>query len=66
MDCQIIGIDLADENFEDYSVISITCLSCNTIIETKAFANKDNMPQATIFKRCPICGVKFKKHIIRE
>ena len=66
MDIQIIGIDIADENSEDFSVISLICGNCNTVIESKAFVNKDNKPQATIFKRCPVCGVRFKKHIINE
>jgi len=63
---QIIGIDLADENSEDFSAISSMCGNCKTIIESKAFANKDNKPQATIFKRCPVCGIEFKKHTIKE
>ena len=66
MDIQIIGIDLADENFEDCSAIITMCANCKSIIETRSFANKDNSPQVTIFKRCPVCGVEFKKHIIQE
>jgi len=65
MDIQIIGIDLADENSEDWSAISSVCGNCKTVIESKTF-DKDNIPQSAIFKRCPICGVRFKKHIINE
>lgn len=63
-DVQIIGADLAGENSEDWSAISSVCGNCNTIIESNVF-DKGN-PQSTIFKRCPVCGIKFTKHIINE
>lgn len=65
MDIQFIGIDLADENSEDWSAISSVCGNCKTVIESKVF-DKCNVPQATIFKTCPVCGVKFKKRIVNE
>lgn len=64
MDIQIIGIDLANENSEDWSAVSSVCGNCRYIIETKVYDKKE--VQATIFKRCPVCGVRFKKHIIQE
>lgn len=66
MNSQIIGIDLADERFGDCSVISSMCRNCRGVIESMAFSNKDNKPQMTIFKRCPICKVEFKKHVISQ
>ena len=66
MNNQIIGIDLADERYGDCSAISSVCGGCKSIVESRVFSNKDNRPQMTIFKRCPTCGVKFKRHIIRQ
>ena len=63
---QIIGIDLADEKFKDMSAINSICMRCNSVIETKTFQNNDNKPQVTIFKNCPVCGIKIERHIIRE
>lgn len=64
MNNQIIGIDLS--NSEDYTCISNKCGNCNTVIESKAFHPQNNKPQTTIFIKCPVCGIKFKKHIIVE
>jgi len=64
MDIQRIGIDLAHEEFGDFSSISSICSNCNYVIESKPF--KGETIQATIFKKCPQCGVEFKKHIIYE
>lgn len=66
MNAQIIGIDLANEKSEDCSAINSICGKCMSVIESKFFSNNDNKPQLTIFKKCPICGAEFKKHIVSE
>lgn len=66
MNSQIIGIDLADERIGDCSAVSSMCGWCRNIVESKTFSNEDEKPQMTIFKKCPICGVKFTRHIIGQ
>lgn len=66
MNTQIIGMDLADKRFEDYSVVSSICGNCMTVIESKPHPNKENKLKMTIFKRCPYCETKFTRHIIRQ
>jgi hypothetical protein len=63
---QLIGIDLAKEGCSDYSGINTICGKCKSVIETRTFDCNNNSPQATIFKNCPVCGTRFKRHIITE
>ena len=63
---QIIGIDFANEKFGDWTAISSICSHCKSVIETKTFNPNDNAPQMSVFIRCPKCGEKFDRHIIRE
>jgi hypothetical protein len=63
---QIIGIDFAKEGCSDMSAINSICGMCKNVIETRVFNNDNNMPQSTLFKKCPVCKTHFKRHIIRE
>lgn len=63
---QIIAIDFASEGTEDMSAITSMCTKCKAILESRVYdPNKNNM-QLSMFVKCPICGVKFNKHIIHE
>jgi len=66
MSYQIIGLDLADENSEDYSVIMSSCSHCNSILKGKSYKHKENDLNFIIYKNCPVCGIKFERHIIQE
>ena len=63
---QIIGIDLASEKLGDWTVICSVCSNCKNIIEMKKFKPNKNAPQMSVFIRCPNCGIKFDRHVIRE
>ena len=61
---QIIGIDVS--NGIDYSAINSYCTGCKTVIESKCFLPSDDEIKATIFKKCPNCGVKFDRHVTAQ
>lgn len=63
---QIMGIDLANENMRDMTAIKSMCSKCKRIIEAKSFKAEDNAPKMTVFIRCPQCGAKFDRHILKE
>lgn len=63
MSNQVIGIDWANE--EDYSSVNVICSSCKTILLT-GVSTDESFIGVPIYRKCPICGVKFDKHIIRE
>lgn len=64
MSIQIIGMDLSD--LDDFSVISSMCSTCHHIIETKVYKPEINCCMFTIFKECPNCGIRLKRHKIKE
>lgn len=63
---QIIGIDFSDASSKDKTCTSVLCGSCKNILDVKFFDPNDNQIYPTLFKKCPVCGVKFTKHIINE
>ena len=63
-DKQIISIDWS--NGKDYSAISCVCGNCGYILETLSFQECEKSVNFIIYKKCPKCGVKFKKHIVIE
>ena len=61
---EIIGIDITDS--KDFSVVVCACAQCGSVIASKKYNPEMNEVEVPFFVMCPKCGIKFKKHILRE
>lgn len=64
LDTQKIGVDWS--NGVDYTAVTSMCGSCRTAFDNNLIDPKEYNIPITIYKKCPSCGIEFKKHIVIE
>lgn len=64
MDKQIIAIDWS--NSEDQTVVSSMCGNCGYAFDTYNYVSYADNISITAYKKCPKCGIEFKKRMIIE
>ena len=60
---QLTGVDFAENG--DLSAVSAICENCGYVIESQTF-EKSEIVKIPVYQKCPVCGVKFDKHLIFE
>lgn len=59
---EIVGMDIASKDSEDFSTISAMCDNCKHVIHSETFTG--DSPTNKCPKECPNCGAKFKSTIV--